>query len=91
MTAFLVVCITTLIRIWNIEQIRNGVFARIAKLPRYLQWIAPVLIGVLIAGGQAFVDGSRGLTLLESALKGGGELGLLAIGFWHTYKRIGTK
>jgi hypothetical protein len=91
MTAFLVLCITAIIRLWNIEVIRNGIFAKIAKLPRYAQWVAPVAIGVLIAGGQAFIDGTRHVALLEAALKGGGELGLLAIGLWHTYKRVGAK
>jgi len=87
-TALLTVTITWLLRLWKTDFIRNKVFAKIGCLPRPLQWIAPVVLGLLAAGGQGFVSGLRGTELIETTLQSGGELGLMAIGLWHAVKRL---
>lgn len=88
MTAFLAICITLLLRCWNTEFIRTKIFAKVATLPRAVQWIPPIVLGMLAAAGQGYIDGVRGPALLELAVRSGGELGVLAIGIWHAAKRL---
>lgn len=87
-TALLTVAITWLLRCWRTDFIRNKIFSKIGTLPRTVQWIPPVIIGMLVACGQSYLNGLRGTALLEAALQSGGELGLLAIGLWHSVKRL---
>jgi hypothetical protein len=87
-TLILTLIITILLRLWNTELVRTKIFARVAALPRMLQWLPPVVLGVLAAAGQGYLDGIRGSALVEAALKSGGEIGVMAIGIWHSAKRL---
>jgi hypothetical protein len=87
-TVILTVMITLLLRIWNIPVIRDRVFGWVGKLPRALQWVAPIVLAMLAATGQGWIEGVRGEALLLMALVNGGEIGAMAIGLWHTAKRL---
>ena len=86
----LAVLITTLLRVWNVPLIRERVFGWVGKLPRAGQWLAPVALAMLASAGQGWIDGLRGAQLFERAMADGGQIGAMAIGLWHTAKRITT-
>jgi hypothetical protein len=87
--AITTIVITLLLRAWNIPAVRDVVFARVGKLPRALQFVAPLSLAVLAAAGQGWIDGLRGTALFERAMSDGGQIGAMAIGLWHTAKRVG--
>jgi hypothetical protein len=82
------IAVTATLKVWNIEQIRNGVFSSIGKLPRRAQWIAPLVLAMLAATGEGYLNGLTGEDLLQHGAAAGGEAGVLAIGFWHVLKRF---
>jgi hypothetical protein len=90
-TIILTVAITVLLRLWNIPWMREQVFGWVGKLPSALKWIAPVLLGMAAATGKGWLEGLRGSNLFEMAMTEGGEIGAMAIGLWHTAKRIGNQ
>lgn len=82
--------ITSLIFLLRLPVARN-VFARYwAKLPKYLQPVLPVVLGIWTRAALGFDEGLRGEALLTSALAGWQD-GALAIALWHTSKRIQWK
>lgn len=80
--------ITLLIKLWNTETIRTKIFAFVPKLPRAIQWIAPLLLSMAVAGGQGFLDGKTGFDLFSFAMGNGAEIGAMAIAIWHVGKRV---
>jgi hypothetical protein len=84
------ITITILLRVWSIPLIRGKVFGWVGKLPRFWQWVAPLALAMLASAGQGWIDGLRGTALLEQALADGGQIGAMAIGLWHTAKRLTT-
>jgi hypothetical protein len=91
MTALIALVVTCLLRLWNIAALRDGVFRRIRKLPRWAQWIAPLTLSAVAAGCEGYLGGIRGEALLLHTLQAGGTAGAMAIGFWHSLKRLHTK
>jgi hypothetical protein len=87
-TPILAASITTLIKLWNTAVIRDKIFSFVPKLPRALQWIAPLLLGMTAAGGQGFLDGKTGTDLFVFAAASGAEIGALSIAIWHVGKRV---
>jgi hypothetical protein len=82
------IVITALLGAWNMPAVRERVFSWIPKLPSRFQWAAPLALAMLAALGQGYLDGARGEALLEFVCSQGGQLGVMAIGFWHTWKRV---
>lgn len=80
--------ITTILGIWRIPAIRDRAFAWVAKLPRVVQWVAPVSFAMVVAFGEGFLGGKSGEDLFYFAMGSGAEVGAFAIAFWHIYKRI---
>jgi hypothetical protein len=88
-TVIITIAITLLLRLWNIPVVRDRVFGWVGKLPRALQFVAPVVLAMAASACQGWIDGLRGSALLEWALANGGQIGAMAIGLWHTAKRLG--
>jgi hypothetical protein len=88
-TVIITVAITLLLRLWNIPVVRDRVFGWVKKLPRSMQFVAPVVLAMVAAACQGWIDGLRGSVLFERALADGGQIGAMAIGLWHTAKRLG--
>lgn len=84
----LALVVTLALRAWTMPVVRDSVFSLIPKLPTRLQWAAPLTLAMLAAAGQGWLDGKVGENLLIYSLSQGGQLGIMAIGFWHTYKRV---
>ena len=83
--------ITLLLRLWSIEVVRQKMFGWIGKLPRRVQWLAPLLLAVLASVGQGWLEGLRGDPLISYTFKESPELALVAIGIWHAAKRVTTR
>lgn len=91
LTPLIATAVTVLLKLWNTPIIRDKAFAFIPKLPRAVQWIAPLTLGILAAAGQGFLDGKRYEELVVFATSNGTEIGALAIAIWHVGKRIVTE
>jgi len=70
--------------------VQAWVGARLPKLPRRAQYVAPLALASLAACGQGFLDGLRGQALIEFALAQAGQIGAMAIGIWHIGKRVSS-
>jgi len=80
--------VTLLLSVWKAPRLRDRVFAWIPRLPTRAQWAAPLGLAMLAALGQGYLDGVRGEALLEYCAAQGGQVGVMAIGLWHCYKRV---
>lgn len=89
--AFLVaLLIATALRLWKTGRLTTIVShcSWVKRLPKRLQWIVPLVMGAAGNVVMAIAEGVHGTELLLAALRGMGEIGLVAIGVWHTAKRI---
>jgi hypothetical protein len=89
--AFLVaLLIATALRLWKTGRLTTIVShcSWVKRLPKRLQWIVPLVMGAAGNVVMAIAEGVHGVDLLLAALQGMGEIGLVAIGVWHTAKRI---
>jgi hypothetical protein len=82
------VVVSTLLSIWRMPGVRDGLFARIGKLPRPLQWLAPLCLSMAATAGEGFLGGKTGEELFYYAMGSGAEAGAFAIAAWHVAKRI---
>lgn len=84
----LALSITSLLALWRIPALRDGALSFVPKLPRSIQWLAPLLLSLAAACGQGYLDGARGEALLLATLTAGGQIGAEAIAAWHVGKRL---
>jgi hypothetical protein len=89
--AFLAFLITLALYAYRTAAVQAWIGAKSPKLPKRLQWVAPIALGCAATACQGYLDGLRGRVLLEHVLAQAGQAGTMAIGFWHTYKRISSK
>jgi hypothetical protein len=82
------VIVSTLLSIWRMPGVRDGLFARIGKLPRPFQWLAPLALSVLVTAGEGFLAGKTGEDLFYYAMGSGAEAGAFAVAAWHVAKRL---
>jgi hypothetical protein len=87
MTYLIPLIISAFLAAWSIPAVRSKLTV-IPKLPAWARPIPPFVLAILAAGAQAYVDGLRGDALADASLANAGEIGLLAIGIWHTAKRV---
>ena len=87
MTTTIAAITTTLIAIWRMPPVRDGIGRRVKALPAWAQPIPPLVIAALVALGEAYQSGLRGDALLSAVIANGGEAGVLAVGIWHVAKR----
>ena len=87
MTYLIPFIIATFLAAWAIPAVRSKLTV-IPKLPTWAQPIPPFTLGILAAAAQAYTDGLRSDALVDASLANAGEIGLLAIGIWHTAKRV---
>lgn len=87
-TPLIGIIVTALLSVWKTPGIREGVFSWIGKLPRVIQWLAPLTISMLATAGEGFLNGKSGEDLFYFAMGNGAEAGAWAIATWHVAKRI---
>jgi hypothetical protein len=78
--------ITLVLFIW-----KTYLSTRLPSLPKWAQPLPPVVLGLLTACGEGLQAGLHGEALLTATLAGGGQIGVVAIGLWHTAKRVNPK
>lgn len=91
LTPLIATAVTVLLKLWNTPIIRDKAFSFIPRLPKAVQWIAPLTLGILAAAGQGFLEGKRYEELVVFATSNGAEIGALAIAIWHVGKRVLTE
>lgn len=87
-TPLIGIIVTSLLSVWKTPGIREGVFSWIGKLPRTMQWLAPLLLAMLTTAGEGFLGGKTGQDLFYYAMGSGAEAGAFAIATWHVVKRL---
>lgn len=80
--------ITIVLALWSTPTFRDGILAKVAKLPQWAQPIPPIVLALASAFAQGWQSDVRGEALFEFTLQNGGQFGLVAIGIWHTWKRV---
>ena len=80
------IAITVLLAVWRV--VLRGKLPRVPRLPDWAQPIPAFALAALAAAGEGYLTGLRGLGLAEYVATQTGEVGAMAIGLWHTYKRI---
>ena len=83
MTAIIV---TILLAVWRV--VLRGRLPRIPRLPNWAQPIPAFALAAAAAAGEGYLSGLRGLGLAEYVAAQTDEVGAMAIGIWHTYKRL---
>lgn len=83
----LALTITALLALWGMPSLREGIFERVKRLPQWAQPLPPLVLAGAAALAQGYMDGVRGDALLERGASQAGEVGVLAIGAWHVWKR----
>ena len=86
--AILATLVTVILAIWRTPTLREGVLARVPRLPKWAQPLVPIALGVIVATAEGYASGLRGAALATRAAEAAGEVGLVAIGLWHAGKRI---
>jgi hypothetical protein len=87
MTYLIPILISAFLAAWATPAIRSKLTS-IPYLPTWAQPIPPFALAILAAAAQAYTGGLRGDALLQASVANAGEIGLLAIGIWHTAKRL---
>lgn len=85
MTA-IAITITIALAVWRV--VLRGKLPQIPRLPNWAQPIPPFVLAALAAAGEGYLTGLRGLGLAQYVAAQTGEVGAMAIGIWHTYKRV---
>jgi hypothetical protein len=88
LTPIIAVFVILSLQLWKTPSVRVKVFAFVPKLPRSVQWIAPLLISTASAAGEGYLGGITGADLFEFAMSNGAEIASLSIAIWHVSKRI---
>ena len=82
------IVVTTLLAIWRVPALRDGLLARVPKLPRLLQPVAPLALAAVGAALEGYASGLRGDALASHVASTFGEIGATAIALWHVGKRV---
>ncbi len=80
------IIISALLRIWNVQLVRERLFGWVKRWPRRLQPVAPVVIAMIVTGCESYQSGLRGQPLALAILAVGGISGGLAIGIYDLGK-----